>query len=183
MLSRNRLSSLGAAMRQLSKHVTWRARIGVAVVAVLLAIGTFVPFLTPAIGLPLSGWQSVVFAASAPFCHQIPQRSLYIAGQVLPLCARCSGMWIGITLGASLGVLIPCARRWQMGALVALIGVALSALEYAREQSQQVSWSVARFLLGIVIFVGITMAVSFDMLALWLALQRAVTRQRDRTTS
>src|SRR5512135_2217325 len=32
-------------------------------------------------------------------CHQIPERSFHIAGQQLPLCARCTGIYMGALAG------------------------------------------------------------------------------------
>ncbi len=32
-------------------------------------------------------------------CHQIPDRTIHLAGQALPLCARCSGIYLGAVLG------------------------------------------------------------------------------------
>ncbi len=32
-------------------------------------------------------------------CHQLPERSLQIAGVALPLCARCTGTYLGATIG------------------------------------------------------------------------------------
>jgi uncharacterized membrane protein len=32
-------------------------------------------------------------------CHQIPERTIHLAGQALPLCARCSGIYLGVMVG------------------------------------------------------------------------------------
>jgi hypothetical protein len=32
-------------------------------------------------------------------CHQIPERSFFMDGQQLPLCARCTGTFLGAMLG------------------------------------------------------------------------------------
>ena len=32
-------------------------------------------------------------------CHQIPERTIQLAGQALPLCARCSGIYLGAMVG------------------------------------------------------------------------------------
>jgi uncharacterized membrane protein len=32
-------------------------------------------------------------------CHQIPERTIHLAGQALPLCARCTGIYLGVVLG------------------------------------------------------------------------------------
>ncbi len=33
-------------------------------------------------------------------CHQMPERSFFIDGHQLPLCARCTGMYLGLVTGA-----------------------------------------------------------------------------------
>ena len=46
-------------------------------------------------------------------CHRISDRSFTIAGRQLPLCARCTGMFLGVTLTfAVLG--LAGRRRWSM---------------------------------------------------------------------
>ena len=45
----------------------------------------------------------------APVCHQIPDRSLPIAGHPMGLCARCSGLALGFAAGAA-WMLIWCLR-------------------------------------------------------------------------
>jgi uncharacterized membrane protein len=32
-------------------------------------------------------------------CHQIPERTIHLAGQALPLCARCTGIYLGAMVG------------------------------------------------------------------------------------
>jgi uncharacterized membrane protein len=54
------------------------------------------------------------------FCHQLPERSLTIAGEIMPLCSRC----LGISLGAGLGLLIGWPYR---GLRVLRISVSLAA--------------------------------------------------------
>ncbi|MGD2050566.1 MAG: DUF2085 domain-containing protein, partial [Chloroflexota bacterium] len=58
-------------------------------------------------------------------CHRITDRSFTIAGRQLPLCARCTGMFLGVTLTfAVLG--LAGRRRWSMlpplRVMLALIG-------------------------------------------------------------
>lgn len=59
-------------------------------------------------------------------CHRITDRSFTIAGRQLPLCARCTGMFLGVTLTfAVLG--LAGRRRWSMlpplRVMLALIGL------------------------------------------------------------
>lgn len=43
-------------------------------------------------------------------CHQIPERSFHMDGHKLPLCARCTGTYLGVTVGF-LGLAV--LRRWR----------------------------------------------------------------------
>lgn len=57
-------------------------------------------------------------------CHQLPERSLYVAGIALPLCARCTGTYLGSVLGLALVALRGRARasllpRWPLLVLFA----------------------------------------------------------------
>jgi uncharacterized membrane protein len=48
-------------------------------------------------------------------CHQIPDRSFHMDGHKLPLCARCTGTYLGAAIGfLSLAVL----RRWRAGEML-----------------------------------------------------------------
>jgi len=39
------------------------------------------------------------YSAGAVVCHQLPERSFALAGRQLPVCARCSGLYLGVALG------------------------------------------------------------------------------------
>ena len=41
---------------------------------------------------------SAVYVAGAVVCHQKPERSFHLAGQPLPVCARCTGIYAGAAL-------------------------------------------------------------------------------------
>ncbi len=62
---------------------------------VLLAIVTLVTFVIATPGGLLSEADMVGYAV----CHRIAERSFVIAGQQLPLCARCTGTFIGALVG------------------------------------------------------------------------------------
>ena len=47
-------------------------------------------------------------------CHQLPARSFHIDGEQLPLCARCSGTFVGALLGFGI---LALRRRWRAAAL------------------------------------------------------------------
>ncbi|NLD72737.1 MAG: DUF2085 domain-containing protein [Chloroflexi bacterium] len=62
-------------------------------------------------------------------CHQIPERSLHFGGQPLPLCARCTGTFLGALTGLLVLWAIGHGRRsrlpgpWTFGLLGLLVGV------------------------------------------------------------
>jgi uncharacterized membrane protein len=57
----------------------------------LFVIGIFLVLPT---SFPLGKMDTVAYAV----CHRIPERSFFIGGQQLPLCARCSGTFLGVLL-------------------------------------------------------------------------------------
>lgn len=63
-------------------------------------------------------------------CHRIPDRSFTAFGQQLPLCARCTGIYLGVMTGFA--VFVASGRRrasqlpnWQIGAVLAFFVVIL----------------------------------------------------------
>ena len=78
-----------------------------------------------------------VYATGSVICHQLPERSFFLDGRQLPVCARCTGLY----LAGAAGVLGWCMwktgrgwRRFKVSPRVALaivIGAALpTALSY-----------------------------------------------------
>ncbi len=47
----------------------------------------------------------------APVCHQIPERCFFIDGHPLPVCSRCTGLYIGFFLGMVFSPLLRGKRR------------------------------------------------------------------------
>lgn len=72
-------------------------------------------FATPAAGM---------YAASARICHQRVERSFHHAGIQLPVCARCTGIYLSAAAGA-LGVWLFARPRRAVSARVALLIAAL----------------------------------------------------------
>ena len=75
----------------------------VIVAAVLVFIGWFLN--TP------PGLVGKVDAIGYAYCHRIPERSFHIGSYQLPLCARCSGMY----LGAVTGLVFQSILGWKRG--------------------------------------------------------------------
>ena len=74
---------------------------------------------------------SLAFLLGSVVCHQIPERSFYWAGHQLPVCARCTGLYVSGSLGLMAWVTIKIARRWRpapMDPQVALRVLAITAI-------------------------------------------------------
>jgi uncharacterized membrane protein len=90
----------------------------------LVAGGVLIVF-GATVGAPLaqaSGHTSLavtIYGAFSHLCHQIPERSFFIAGHQFAVCARCTGLYAGFT-AATLGYPLvrslqrtdPPRRRW-----------------------------------------------------------------------
>lgn len=58
-------------------------------------------------------------------CHRRPDRSLFFQGQQLPVCARCTGIWLGYALGIIL--LLVTILPWWIGPLL-IVPAAIDAI-------------------------------------------------------
>ncbi|MBI4457023.1 MAG: DUF2085 domain-containing protein [Acidobacteria bacterium] len=59
----------------------------------------------------------------APICHQIPQRSLWLFGKPLAVCARCSGFYFGFLAALTLNFV--CKISTRKGVLCGALGIVL----------------------------------------------------------
>jgi uncharacterized membrane protein len=77
------------------------------------------------------GWLGKADAVGYAICHRMDGRSLHLGDRPLPLCARCTGIYLGVLLGTVvLGLIAPRNGRlspWPimavLGLFVALMGV------------------------------------------------------------
>src|SRR5262249_38310806 len=53
------------------------------------------------------GFAFVIYAMGGLVCHQRPERSFWLWGAQMPVCARCSGIYAGAALAAALALIIP----------------------------------------------------------------------------
>ncbi len=65
------------------------------------------------LGTP-AGVHSKIHAIGYAICHQIPERSLLFNGEPLPLCARCTGIYLGVMVGLSLLILAGRGRASKL---------------------------------------------------------------------
>lgn len=81
----------------------WDRRI-VAIVA-RLAFASIAAWIALVMTTRALGADALAAALDLPFsilCHRIPERVLSIGGQPMPLCSRCAGLWIGLSVSAAL---------------------------------------------------------------------------------
>lgn len=69
---------------------------------------------------------SVIYLGFSGVCHQIPERSFFIAGIPLAVCHRCSGIYLGLLAGsflknAFMDRSLKIRRVWVMAAVIPLL--------------------------------------------------------------
>ena len=92
-----------------------------AALAGLLAIAT--PPFAQVAGHPVLA--SLGYRFFSPICHQLPDRAFHLFGHPLALCARCTGLLLGMATGAALALAHRAqgrpflgARRWLVVAIL-----------------------------------------------------------------
>jgi uncharacterized membrane protein len=74
---------------------------------------------------------ATVYAAGSNACHQRPERSFHLAGRKMPVCARCTGLYVSAAAAAPFALLFATtltARRARILLLVAAIPTAATWL-------------------------------------------------------
>lgn len=81
----------------------------------------------PLLAAANNGWSIAIYYAFGFLCHQLPERSYFIAGHKLAVCSRCSGIYLGATLTLlvypvvkSLRSVDAPARKWLFAAAIPL---------------------------------------------------------------
>jgi uncharacterized membrane protein len=125
------------------RQANWLAVIPLTLAAVAIAVPWLVGH-TPAYGFALQRGFALV-------CHQQAERSFFVFGGSVAVCARCLGIYCGAAVGMLMRVSRRIAWRWLMAA------VAINAIDRAAELGGLHSnWMLLRFVLGIA--VGMTAA-------------------------
>jgi uncharacterized membrane protein len=78
-----------------------------------------------------------LYASGSVICHQLPERSFFLDGRQLPVCARCTGLYLSGAAGVVAWLIWKGTRGWRRfvvsprTALVIVTGAALpTALSY-----------------------------------------------------
>jgi uncharacterized membrane protein len=56
---------------------------------------------------------ALIFAIGSVICHQRPDRSFFVDGHQLPVCARCTGLYVSGALGLLGWIAFKIARGWR----------------------------------------------------------------------
>lgn len=79
----------------------------------------------------------------SPICHQLPERSFFLFGHQLPVCARCTGIYFGAFLGSF------CAREKAPPRWVFIGGVTPLVLDGVTQLFFRESTNVLRLITGL----------------------------------
>lgn len=115
----------------MSRSQGWRLSQRAVPLLVVLAAVTILGFYTTTDATRLAGDHALEAADYVGYsvCHRITDRSFTIAGRQLPLCARCTGMYLGVSL-TFIVLALAGRRRWSqlpparvLFVLIGLIGI------------------------------------------------------------
>jgi uncharacterized membrane protein len=110
MRSQPRPEDLSSKMKPQSRRAKRTVPVIFALTSLVFSFWLGGVFLAPYLRGTSSPWTGLVYAVYAPFCHQIPDRSLSCFGYPLSVCTRCLGINLGFLLGL---VLYPFIRGWR----------------------------------------------------------------------
>jgi len=66
-----------------------------------------------------------VYAAGSVICHQLPERSFFLDGRQLPVCARCTGLYLSAGAGFLGWCIWKTARGWPRFAVAPRAALAI----------------------------------------------------------
>jgi uncharacterized membrane protein len=61
----------------------------------------------------MSLFLAIIFTIGGVICHQLPDRSFFVAGHQLPVCARCTGLYLSGAVALVSWWGLKLARSWQ----------------------------------------------------------------------
>jgi uncharacterized membrane protein len=100
------------------------------VIALLFLVAIFGAPLAMANGHPAIGLTA--YQSLSPLCHQLPERSFFIAGHKLAVCSRCTGIYVGFAAAALFYPLVGSLRRTETPNRIWLILAAIPlAIDFA----------------------------------------------------
>lgn len=77
---------------------------------------------------------AIIYSIGGVICHQRPERSFFWAGHQLPVCARCTGLYLSAAAGLLAWFAVKAARSWRpitIDPRIALRVIAIAAVPTA----------------------------------------------------
>jgi uncharacterized membrane protein len=124
----------------------------------------------PSAGVALYVLSAVVYEAGSLVCHQLSNRSFHAWGAQMPVCARCTGLYVGAAVAALAATRMDrSAQRqvWDRARELLLIGAAPTVLTLAYEWLSGVTpgnWlrAAAGFPLGAIVMLIVVAATASE---------------------
>lgn len=99
--------------------------------------------------LPLGDLGNALDLVFFTMCHRRPARTLVLDGVVMPLCSRCSGIFLGIAIAAVIGRPLISLRAWRW---VFAIACALMVTDVVTQDlGLHPVWHPTRILTGVLV--------------------------------
>ena len=121
--------------RQSRYHRAVIVRVVVAAALLWVAAILFAPLAIASRQGGLSLGAAAIYAAGARVCHQRPERSFWIQGRPMPVCARCAGLYVGAAFAGPVALFLAAglsSRRARLTVALAALPTVISwGLEYA----------------------------------------------------
>jgi len=86
------------------------------------------------------GIEEAARAIFAYLCHQQPERAWLVGGELLPLCARCTGVYAGAAIALLAVPFLPGSRPRALAAAIALAITQMVVLGYHLVPFGQPAW-------------------------------------------
>jgi uncharacterized membrane protein len=122
------------------------------------------------VGVALYALSAAVYEAGSLVCHQLPNRSFHVWGAQMPVCARCTGLYVGAAAAALTATRMDRAAQrqvWDRARELLLIGATPTALTLAFEWLSGVTpgnWirAAAGFPLGVIVMLIVVAATASE---------------------
>lgn len=83
----------------------------------------------------LSAAALAMYSAGGEVCHQRPERSFHAGGMQLPVCARCTGLYVAAAAGGPLALLLAGAMSGRRARRVATLAALPTLVTWSAEMA------------------------------------------------